>query len=93
VLLNAYKDIGLAVNVAKAKYMEVEYHRGMVANEHITAGSNSYEKAKTLKYLGSLLRNQNFSHVKIKYRLKAGNSCYYSVQTFLSSQLLSEFEN
>ena len=42
-LLNAYKDIGLAVNLGKSKYMEVGQNRGMMANEHITVGRNSYE--------------------------------------------------
>ena len=37
--------------------------------------SNSYEKVKTLKYLGSLLTNQNSIHDEMKCRLKAGNSC------------------
>ena len=34
--------------------------------------------------------NKNSIHEKIKCRLKAGNSCYYSVQTLLSSQFLSK---
>ena len=37
VLLNARKDIGLAVNTGKTKYMEIGCHRGMVANEHINS--------------------------------------------------------
>ena len=44
VLLNACKDIGLAVNTGKIKYMEIGRHRGMVLNAHIKIGSNSYEK-------------------------------------------------
>ena len=48
VLLNACKDIGLAVNIGKTKYMEIGRHRGMMANAHIKIGSNSYEKVKTL---------------------------------------------
>ena len=39
--------------------MQIGHHRGMVANEHIKIGSNSYEKVKTFKYLGSLLINQS----------------------------------
>ena len=35
VLLNAYKDSGLAVNTSKTKYMEIGHHRDMMANEHI----------------------------------------------------------
>ena len=44
VLLNACKDIGLAVNIGKTKYMEIGRHRGAIANAHIKIGSNSYEK-------------------------------------------------
>ena len=61
----------------------------MTANEHITVGSNSYEKVKTFKYLGSLLINQNDIHEEIKCKFTAGNSYYYSIQTLLSSLLLS----
>ena len=43
-LLNVCKDIGLAVNTNKTKYMEIGGHRGVIANEHIRIGSNSYEK-------------------------------------------------
>ena len=35
-------------------------------------------------------RNQNSIQEEIKGRLKAGNSCYYSVQILLSSRLLSK---
>ena len=45
---------------------------------------------KNFKYLGSLMTNQNSIQDEIKCRLKAGNSCYYPVQTLLSSGLLSK---
>ena len=47
VLLNAYKDIGLA-NKGKTKYMKIVRHRGVIANEHVTVGGNLNEKVKTL---------------------------------------------
>ena len=34
-LLNACKDIGLAVNIGKTNYMEIGRHRGVIANAHI----------------------------------------------------------
>ena len=55
-LLNTFKDIGLAVNTAKTKYMDIGRHRGTIVNAHIEIGGNSYEKVKTFKY--SLLTNQ-----------------------------------
>ena len=89
-LVNACKNIGLAINRGKTKYMEIGRRRGMMENDHIPLGRNSYEKVKTFKYLGSLMTNQNSIQEKIKCRLQAGNSCYYSVQTLLSSRLLSK---
>ena len=41
VLLNACKDIGLAVNTGKTKYMEIGSHRGMIANARIKIGINN----------------------------------------------------
>ena len=48
-LLNACKDIGLGVNTSKTEYMEVGSARGMIANENIVVGNNSYEKFKTFE--------------------------------------------
>ena len=48
--------------------MEIGGHRGMMANEHITVGSNSYKKVKTLKYVDSLLTNVNYIQEEIKCR-------------------------
>ena len=72
----------VALNTGKTKYM--------VANAHIKTGSNFYEIVKSVKYLGSLVTNTNSIQEEIKCRLKAGNSCYYSVQTLLTSRLLSK---
>ena len=41
-------------------------------------------------YLGSLLENQNFIPEKIKCRVKAANSCYYSIPKLLPSRLFSK---
>ena len=60
-LLNACKDIGLAVNIGKTKYVEVGRHRGTMANGHITVSSHSYKEVKTPKYLGPLLNSKLYS--------------------------------
>ena len=44
---------GLAVNTGKTKYMEIGSNLGVIANAQIKIGSNSYEKVKTFKYLGT----------------------------------------
>ena len=62
----------------------------MMENEDNRIGSNSYEKVKTFKYVCSLLTNENSIQEEIKCRHKEENSCYKSVQTLLSSRLLSK---
>ena len=64
-LLNASKDIGLAVNTGKTKYIKVGNHQGK-----IMVGSKSYEKVKSFKYFDSLLTNKNSIHEEIKCSLK-----------------------
>ena len=39
--------------------MEIERHRGMIANEHIRLRITSHEKLKIFKCLASLVTNQN----------------------------------
>jgi hypothetical protein len=41
------------------------------------------------KYLGTTLTDQNCITEEIKSRLNSGNACYHSVQSLLSSRLLS----
>jgi Reverse transcriptase (RNA-dependent DNA polymerase). len=47
-LLNACKDVDLALNTGKTKYMEVRHHQGIMANEHIKIGSSLYEKSENI---------------------------------------------
>ena len=64
-LLNACKDIGLAVKIGNIKYMKAGCHRDTLANEHITVVSNCYGQLKTFKFLTFLLTNKNSVHQKI----------------------------
>jgi hypothetical protein len=43
----------------------------------------------SVKYLGTTLTDQNRIHEEIKSTLNSGNACYHSVQSLLSSRLLS----
>jgi hypothetical protein len=42
-----------------------------------------------IKYLGTIFTDQNCNLEEIKSRLNLGNACYHSVQSLLSSRLLS----
>jgi hypothetical protein len=52
--------------------------------------NRSFENVSQFKYLVTTLTNQNFIQEEIKRRLNSGNACYHSVQSLMSSRLLSK---
>jgi hypothetical protein len=62
-----------------------------VEPEHsIKVANRCFENVAEFKYLGTTLTDQNCMHEEIKSRLSSGNACYHSVQSLLSSRLLSK---
>jgi hypothetical protein len=89
-LLEASRDIGLEINAEKAKYMIMSRHLNSGQNQNIRIAIESFEKVAKFKYLGTTLKNQNDIRDEIKSRLNSGSACFYSVQTLLSSRLISK---
>jgi ribosomal protein S2 len=87
-LLDASKEVGLEVNSEKTKYMLMS-HKKAGRKHGIKIANRSFENVAKFKYLGTTLTDQNRIHTEIKSRLNSGNACYHSVQSLLSSRLLS----
>jgi hypothetical protein len=87
-LLDASKEVGLEVNPEKTKYMLMSHSQKIGQKHCIKIGNRSFEDVSKLKYLRTVLTDQNCMHEEIKRRLKSGNTCYHSVQSLLSSHLL-----
>jgi hypothetical protein len=55
----------------------------------IKTANRSVEDVAKFKYLGTTLTDKNFMQEEIKSRINSGNACYHSVQSLMSSCLLS----
>jgi hypothetical protein len=87
-LLDASKEVGLKVNPEKTMYMLMSHQK--IGQKHsIKIANRSFENVAKFKYLGTTLTDQNCMHEEIKSELNSGNACYHSVQSLLSSCLLS----
>jgi hypothetical protein len=88
-LLNAGKEVSLEINPEKSKYMLVSRCQKAGQRQSIKIGNRSFESVTKFKYQGTTLTDQNCIHEEIKSGLNSGNACYHSVQSLLSSRLLS----
>ena len=80
----ASKEIGLDVNVDKAKFMVTSRAQIAGRSHSMNIDNSSFESVEQFKYLGTTKSIQE----EIKSRLKSGNACYHSVRNILSSSLL-----
>ena len=72
------------------KYMVMSRDKNAGRSHNIRVDSSSFERADDLKYLGTILTEQNYIQEEIKRSFTSGNACCHSVQNFLFSSLLSK---
>jgi hypothetical protein len=90
ILIDASKEVGLEINIEKTKYMWLSRHQNVGQNREIKMANRSFENVSQFKYLGTTVRNRNLIQEEVKRRFNFGNTCYHSVQSLLSSRLLSK---
>jgi hypothetical protein len=79
----------VALNSDKTKYLLTSHCKKVGQKRSIKIANRSFEGAAKFKYLGTTLTNQNCMQEEIKSRLNSENACYLSVQSLVSSRLLS----
>jgi hypothetical protein len=77
------------VNPDKTKYMLMSRCQKAGQKHSIKVANSSSDGVATFKYLGTVLTDQSYMNDEIKSRLNSGNTWYHSVQSLLSSRLLS----
>jgi hypothetical protein len=88
-LLDASKEVVLEVNPEKTKYTLMSRSQKLGQKRSIKIANRSFEVVAKFRYLGATLTEQNCMHGEINSRLNSGNVCYHSIQSLLSSRLLS----
>jgi sorting nexin-29 len=88
-LLDDSRETGLEVNSEKTKCMLMSRSQKTGKKHSIKIANRSFKDVAKFKYLGTTLTDQNCMHEEIKSRLNLGNASYHSVQSLLSSRLLS----
>jgi hypothetical protein len=59
-------------------------------NQDMKIANRWFENVSQFNFLGTTVTYQNLIQEEIKRRMSSGNTCYHSVQSLLSSRLLSK---
>jgi len=71
-------------------YIVVSRYQKEGQNHSLLTANETLGNVATLKYLGTIVINQNSIHKEMKIRLNSGNDCYHSAWRRLSPSLLSK---
>ena len=76
-LVAATREIGLEVSADKIKYMVMSRDQDAGRIHSVSIDNCTFERVEDLKYLGTILTNQNSIAKVIKSRLRSGNAWQY----------------
>lgn len=73
------------VNEGNTKYIMMKQGISL-KNEHqgLRCGTICFEKAKYIKYLGTVITNSNNIQIELVNRIRAENTCFYSITKLLT---------
>lgn len=86
-LETASREAGLRVSQSKTKFMTMAREGRMT--DDLVAGCSTFENARSFKYLGTIITEENENLEEIKERIGAGNRCYFNTIHLLKSRTLS----
>jgi hypothetical protein len=89
-VLEASREVGFKVNIENTKYVVVSHHQNVGQNHKFLISNKSFENVAQFTYVGTTVTNQNCIHKEIKSKLNVGNAFCHSLQSLLSSHLLSK---
>jgi hypothetical protein len=88
-LLDASQEVGVEVNLEKISMCLMSHSQKIGQKHSKKIAKRSSEDVVKFTYLRTTLTDQNFMLEEIKSRINSGKVCYHSVQSLLSSCLLS----
>jgi hypothetical protein len=70
------------VNTEKTEYVLLSRHQNAGQNRDINIGNRCFENVEQLGYLGTTITKETPIQEELKRKLRSGDACYHSVQTF-----------
>jgi hypothetical protein len=85
-LIKGAKEMGLTINMHKTKYIEVT--KRPTTTRMLRVDDQEFERVRDIKYLGSIIIDDNNTSTETKQRIVMANRASYGLKKQLSSRYL-----